>query len=219
MRPILIENLTLLAGRKFQRIDRSRLLIENGEIRYLGNDRPRIPSDTTALDGEGLLAIPGLIDAHTHVGDSIAKDLGVGKTLRELVHPLHGIKAQLLATKPPEITGQSISQTAFDMLTCGITTFVDFREGGLQGIELANRALSESKQRILLLCRPTLPLSETDVISETAPSPQALEEIENTLAVCSGIGLSGANEYSGKALQQFSNITKKRGKLMAIHAA
>ena len=219
MRPTLIKNLTLLAGKKFQKIVKASLLIEDGAIRCVGNDPVSTPSNTTTLDGEGLLAIPGLINAHMHIGDSIAKDLGVGKTLKELVHPLHGIKAQLLANKSREITGKAISQTAADMLTCGITTFVDFREGGPQGIELANRALSESRQRILLLCRPNLLYSETDVTSEADLPKQILEEIDKTLTVCSGVGLSGANEYTGKALEQLYKLAKKRNKLMAIHAA
>jgi len=176
MRPTLIKNLTLLAGKKFQKIVKASLLIEDGAIRCVGNDPVSTPSNTTTLDGEGLLAIPGLINAHMHIGDSIAKDLGVGKTLKELVHPLHGIKAQLLANKSREITGKAISQTAADMLTCGITTFVDFREGGPQGIELANRALSESRQRILLLCRPNLLYSETDVTSEADPPSRFLKK-------------------------------------------
>ena len=196
MRSTLITNLTLLVGDEFQKIDKANLLIENGTIRYFGRKQPDTGTDAVTVDGVGLLAIPGLIDAHTHIGDSIAKDLGVGKTLRELVHPLHGMKAQLLANESPELIREGMSQTAMDMLSCGITAFADFREGGRSGIELAKQALTDCKQRVLLLCRPNLVYSETDVGEEIALPEAVVNETKDALSICSGIGLSGANEYT-----------------------
>src|SRR3972149_10408796 len=214
----LIENLTLLAGREFQPVDEANLLIENGAIRYFGREQPKTPNNAVTLNGKDLLAIPGLINAHTHIGDSIAKDIGVGGTIRELVHPLHGLKARLLADERPGLICEAIAQTASDMLSCGITTFPDFREGGLQGVELARQALPGCKQRVLLLCRPNLVYSETDIIKEIDLPASIIEETENALAVCSGFGLSGANEYTQTALERIAHLAKNRGKLVAIHA-
>jgi cytosine/adenosine deaminase-related metal-dependent hydrolase len=219
MRSTLITNLTLLVGDEFQKIDKANLLIENGTIRYFGRKQPDTGTDAVTVDGVGLLAIPGLIDAHTHIGDSIAKDLGVGKTLRELVHPLHGMKAQLLANESPELIREGMSQAAMDMLSCGITAFADFREEGLSGIELAKQALTDCKQRVLLLCRPNLVYSETDVGEEIALPEAVVNETKDALSICSGIGLSGANEYTDMALQQIGQLAKDGGKLIAIHAA
>ena len=216
MRSTLITNLTLLVGDEFQEIDKANLLIENGTIRYFGRKQPDTGTDAVTVDGVGLLAIPGLIDAHTHIGDSIAKDLGVGKTLRELVHPLHGMKAQLLANESPELIREGMSQTAMDMLSCGITAFADFREGGLSGIELAKQALTDCKQRVLLLCRPNLVYSETDVGEEIALPEAVVNETKDALSICSGIG---ANEYTDMALEQIGQLAKDGGKLIAIHAA
>jgi cytosine/adenosine deaminase-related metal-dependent hydrolase len=50
----------------------------------------------------GLIAIPGLIDAHVHMGDSFAKDIGMGSTLNDLVHPIHGLKNKLLHETPED---------------------------------------------------------------------------------------------------------------------
>jgi cytosine/adenosine deaminase-related metal-dependent hydrolase len=219
MRSTLVTNLTVLAGDRFQRIDKASLLIENDTIRYLGQGQPNVQNEVVSVDGGGLLAMPGLIDAHTHIGDSVAKDLGVGKTLKELVHPLHGIKAQLLANEKPELIRDAMSQASSDMLSSGITTFADFREGGLQGVQLARQALSDCKQRVLLLCRPDFSFSETDV-TEHAALPQAVvNETKNALSLSSGIGLSGANEYTQMALQQIGKLAKECGKPIAIHAA
>jgi cytosine/adenosine deaminase-related metal-dependent hydrolase len=218
MKSMLITNVTLLVGNSFQRVNNSDLLIENGVIRYFGHKHPEISTNTSTIDGQSLLAMPGLIDAHTHIGDSIAKDIGLGKTLRELVHPLHGLKAQLLGEASATELREGMAQTVSDMISCGITTFADFREGGLQGIRLAIEALTKSKQHALLLCRPNLVYSEVDSTKNTTLTETVVSELKNTVAICSGIGLSGANEYSSVALEQIHQLATSTGKLVAIHA-
>jgi len=219
MRQTLVTNLTILAAETFQKIDKGTLLIEDSTIRYLGHHRPDIRPDAVTVDAEGLVAMPGLIDAHTHIGDSIATDLGTGKTLKELVHPLHGIKTQLLANAPPELIGEAISKTACDMLKSGITTFADFREGGPQGVRLAKKALEDCKQRVLLLCRPNFAFPESEVTQDLPLTETILHETEDALSISNGIGLSGSNEYTQTALQQISKLAKANRKPIAIHAA
>ncbi|HUO41619.1 MAG TPA: amidohydrolase family protein [Methylomirabilota bacterium] len=219
MRQTLVTNVTILAGDTFQQIDRGSLLIENDKIRYLGEGHPDVRAAAVTLDGNGLLAIPGLIDAHTHIGDSVAKDVGAGRGLKELVHPLHGIKSQLLANESPESIREAISQTSIDMLASGITTFADFREGGLQGVQLAKQALNESRQRALLLCRPNFTYSESEVTEDVALDGNIVRETKDALSLSYGIGLSGSNEYTQTALLQLSRIAMQHGKPVAIHAA
>ncbi len=43
------------------------ILIENGKIKSIGEDLP-IPKDVKVIDGKGKIVMPGLIDAHTHLG-------------------------------------------------------------------------------------------------------------------------------------------------------
>ncbi len=218
MKPVLIQNVTLLVGREFRTIESANLLIRDGIIQEIDSKETEL-TNAEVLDGEGLLGIPGLIDAHTHIGDSFAKDLGVGKPLRELVHPLHGIKSKLLANESPATIREAISQTSKDMLSCGITTFADFREGGLEGLELARQALSKCKQRVLLLGRPSLSYSEETVThDEDIPEPIE-EEAKKILAVSDGVGLSGANEHTNSSLKTIAKIARGTNKLVAIHAA
>jgi len=219
MTQTLVTNVTILAGNSFQQIDQGNLLLENDTIQYIGQERPQVPAEAVTIDGNGLLAIPGLIDAHTHIGDSIAKDLGAGRGLKELVHPLYGIKSQVLANEPPDLIREAISQTARDMLASGITTFADFREGGLQGVKLAKQALKESKQRALLLCRPNFAYSESQVTEDVGLDENNLRETEDALSFSYGIGLSGSNEYTQMALLQMNRMATQRGKPIAIHAA
>jgi len=218
MKPVLIQNVTLLVGTEFRKVESGNLLIQEGIIQQIDTDDANV-TNADVLDGESLLGIPGLINAHTHIGDSFAKDVGVGKPLKELVHPLHGIKSKLLANESPATIREAISQTTKDMLSCGITTFADFREGGLEGLELAREALSKCKQRVLLLGRPSLSYSE-EAVAHDSDFPEAIvEEAKKILAISNGFGLSGANEYTDSALKNIAKIARGTNKLVAIHAA
>ncbi len=48
-------------------IERGEILIQDGRFVAVGKDLP-VPGDARVIDAEGLCAVPGLIDAHTHVG-------------------------------------------------------------------------------------------------------------------------------------------------------
>jgi cytosine/adenosine deaminase-related metal-dependent hydrolase len=106
------------------------------------------------------------------------------------------------------------------MIASGITTFADFREGGLAGVELALKALQRSRQRALILGRPNYHFSEDEVISESKQlTSDTMRELLRTIEICAGVGVSGPNEYTNNAMKQISTLTKGKGKLLATHAA
>jgi len=217
----LIENVTLFFGRDFQVVRKGWIEIDHGAITYAGEDKPHFSSqDTRVLNGDGLLAIPGLIDAHTHIGDSIAKDMGVGLGLNQLVHPIHGLKTRLLNEAQEGQVRHAMNEITCDMLASGITTFVDFREGGLNGVVLALKSIYDPRQRAMILGRPNYNFQEDEVAKESQGLPSTvLDELERALDICSGVGLSGPNEYTGEAMKQISEIAKSKRKLVAVHAA
>jgi cytosine/adenosine deaminase-related metal-dependent hydrolase len=92
-------------------------------------------------DSQTILMIPGLINSHIHVGDSFAKEKGYNKNLAEVVAPPDGIKHLLLRETPMNVKSQGILKTAEDLLHNGITCFMDFREHGLEGINLLKKVL------------------------------------------------------------------------------
>lgn len=217
-----IENVSLILGEELQVIKNGYIQIDDGKIASAGEGEP--PSSTQSsrkvLNGQGLLAIPGLIDAHTHLADSVAKDLGTGSSLDVLVHPIHGLKTTLLKETPEAQICEAMAATAGDMLASGITTFADFREGGLAGAQLAQRALRGNKLRALILGRPNCHFSEELVVDESRQlTPETMRELQQTLELCSGLGISGPNEYSDNAMKQMSAIAKDKGKLLGVHAS
>ena len=59
-------------------LERGNVLVENGVIKYVGNDAPN--TDVRVVSGSGFTLIPGLIDAHIHADKG--KVLAVEQALR-----------------------------------------------------------------------------------------------------------------------------------------
>lgn len=115
--------------------------------------RPEPRPGEKVVDCEGLLAVPAFVNAHTHVGDSIAKDAAPGRTVDERVHPVTGAKARILARSRPGHLEAMMRAACASMLAGGTTTFADFREGGRAGAEMLARAASGLPVRPVILGR------------------------------------------------------------------
>jgi len=217
--PTTIQNLALLLGENFQIMQDGFIGIDGGKITCIGQGTP--PHDESiALDGSGLVAIPGLIDAHVHLGDSVAKDIGIGLGLDALVHPIHGLKTKLLRESKEDDICQAMAAASYEMIGGGVTAFADFREGGLAGVKLELKALEKSRQRRIILGRPNYHFDRDEVVNESKLlTPQTIEELRQTIDLASGVGVSGPNEYTKSSLEQISDICKGKGKRLAIHAA
>lgn len=117
------------------------------------------------IDCEGLLAVPALVNAHTHIGDSIAKDAAPGRTVDEKVHPVYGAKPRILARSRPGHLESMMRASCVSMLAGGTTTFADFREGGLEGAAMLSRAAAGLPVRPVILGR----VEAYDGVARAAP--------------------------------------------------
>jgi cytosine/adenosine deaminase-related metal-dependent hydrolase len=101
------------------------------------------------------------------------------------------------------------------MIKKGITTFVDFREGGLDGVLLIKKVLAQVPIRGIVLGRIEY-YQDTNQIKKNHPFPNVQKkELESVLKNSDGIGISGPNENSASALRHYSRTNKIR----AIHSA
>ncbi len=214
----ILSDAMMLAGAEMEIIERGYIAIEGGKIAEVeSGSSPH--GGCGSIDMGGCLIVPGLINAHTHVGDSIAKEAGVGRGLHELMQPPSGLKHRILRETPPERLISAMRDTLQDMLRGGTTTFADFREGGLEGVRLLRAAVEGLGIRTLALGRPSFQFQEGALeANEGEFPPEGLEEIRRLVGFTEGLGLSSPNEFTDNALQQLSELFKGK-KLTATHTA
>jgi cytosine/adenosine deaminase-related metal-dependent hydrolase len=173
---------TILRGREFEPVE-GRVVVEDGEITAV--EETRTESDDVVL--------PAFVNAHTHIGDSIAKEAGGGLSLDELVAPPDGLKHRLLrAASPAELTSAMRRSMAF-MERSGTAAFVEFREGGVPGVEQLLDARCDLAIEPVVLGRETV----------------------DAMEVADGFGASGARDAN---FERERTATRRAGKLFGIHA-
>ncbi len=210
---MILKNISILYGNNLKFIEKTNVLITNNTFQKISSKIK--PPKHKAVNCDGLLLIPGLINSHTHLGDSIAKDIALDKDPDSKINPIFGIKQKILKETEPSKLIHYMRKTVKSMLKKGITTFVDFRESGLDGVLLMQKALSNIPIRSIVLGRIEYYQSK-EQIKKNTPIPQSYQnQIDILLKNCDGIGISGSNENSDFSLKQFS----KTKKIRAIHCA
>ena len=211
---MLIKNISLLLGKELEFVSKTNVQIQDGRFKRIQpNIKPSGKEDS--IDCEGLLLIPGFINAHTHIGDSIGKDVTLESSVDKKIHPVFGAKSKILKNTPPENLSNFMKNTCHSMIRKGITTFVDFREGGLDGVILLKKTLSEIPIRSIILGRVDFYQNSTEIKKNLPIPKEKAKELPLILQKCDGIGVSGANENSTSTLNHYS----KTSKIRAIHSA
>ena len=210
---MILKNISILYGTDLKFIQCTDVKITNEKFHSIS---PRIiPKKEKILDCEGLLLIPGLINSHTHIGDSIGKDVSLDSSVDSRIHPVSSVKQKILSETPKKELARFMRKSAVSMLKKGTTTFIDFREGGIEGIQLLKHAIKDNPIRSVILGRIDYYQTKNDIQKNT-PMPESYKsELKSLLRNCDGIGLSGPNENSNSNLITYSKIKKLR----AIHAA
>ncbi|ODS43014.1 MAG: hypothetical protein MSIBF_07150 [Candidatus Altiarchaeales archaeon IMC4] len=119
----------------FEVVNEGHIVVEDGRI-------------SDAADGfiagepyRDFLAVPGMINSHTHLGDAFAKGADFsGLSVNEAVGP-KGLKWKLYENSTRRQRISAMRKTAGYMLSSGTTTFADFREFGNEGIAELRAAL------------------------------------------------------------------------------
>ena len=173
---------TILRGPEFDVVE-GRVVVEEGTIAAI---------EETTVDSDAIVC-PAFVNAHTHIGDSIAKEAGEGLTLAELVAPPDGLKHRLLRAASREELVSAMARSLSYMERSGTGAFVEFREGGVEGVEDIRTALTDVDIESVVLGRETV----------------------DAMDAADGFGASGANdaEFSSERA-----ATRQAGKLFGIHA-
>ncbi len=253
-----MKNADFLYGNELQIIQNGIIIVNNqGIIEKAGKTLDikdteyysRVIKDkkTDIIDAQGYLIIPGLVNSHTHIGDAIGKDISSNADLDTRVHPNHSIKKTILEKTETDQLKQLMKNAAITMLNKGITTFVDFREGGLAGINLLQTAIKDIPIKSIILGRIDfndfyINMLDKKKVTIVSKQPRNFRAKKNELKekkiykigkkisnLCSGFGISGANENDDNMLTIYKNVVKDTNKhktcnkkeksIVAIHAA
>ena len=173
---------TALRGPEFEPVD-ARVTVEDGRVTAI--EAVETPSDDIIL--------PAFVNAHTHLGDSVAKEAGEGLSLEELVAPPDGLKHRLLRAADHDAVVAAIRRSLRFMQTGGTTACIEFREGDVEGVEAAREAAADLAVDPVVLGRG---------------STAAMEAAD-------GFGASGAEDAD---FTRERNATARADKLFGIHA-
>jgi cytosine/adenosine deaminase-related metal-dependent hydrolase len=153
---------------------------------------------------EGLI-IPGLWNAHTHLGDAVVTQELRG-TLEELVAPPHGLKHRVLAKARDPSVIAAMRRAMTTMLRTGTTGFCDFRENGLKGLKLLYAASVALPLQGIALGRP----------AKLAYEPR---EVAGILNASDGIAVSAYADWPREHLEKLAAHVRRERKLFAIHCS
>jgi cytosine/adenosine deaminase-related metal-dependent hydrolase len=179
---------TVIYGDDFD-IVQGYVCLKDGIIKEVGEGR-------VDCDLEGIIC-PRFINAHTHLGDSVAKDPPF-MDLRSLVGP-GGFKHRVLARTARSRLVEGMRRSVLDMISTGTFGFLDFREGGPEG----TRMLLESIQGLDVVC------------SIMGRPDQGSTEIDDR---CFGLGMSSTRDMPFDLAWEYVNYARSLGKGFAVHA-
>jgi len=173
---------TILRGREFEPIE-GRLVVSDGRIDAI---------EQTPVDSSDII-LPAFVNAHTHIGDSIAKEAGGGLSLEELVAPPDGLKHRLLRAASREELVTGMTQSLRFMQRGGTAACLEFREGDVDGVEMLADAAAGLDIEPLAFARGSIDAMEAG----------------------DGFGASGANDNT---FDRERHATREAGKPFGIHA-
>lgn len=199
----------MLYGRELQFVNSTSISVSGDKFGKIGQNSGKV------IDCEGLLLLPGFVNMHTHIGDSIAKDVTLAGSVDSKIHPVLGAKQKILRKTKPDHLASFMKNSCLSMIRKGITTFVDFREGGPAGISLVRQALENVPIRAIILGRVESYHDKYQIKKNLPLSDDAKKTLLQVLKNSDGIGISGANENSDSALRYYSRTKKIR----AIHSS
>ncbi|MEK6831426.1 MAG: amidohydrolase family protein, partial [Thermoproteota archaeon] len=118
---MLIKNASILLGKELDFVSNTNIQIQDQRFKRI---QPNIGSSAKeeSIDCEGLLLIPGFVNCHTHIGDSIAKDVTLNSSVDKRIHPVSGAKPIILKNTDKTNLASFMKNSCHSMLNKGITT-------------------------------------------------------------------------------------------------
>ena len=188
---------------------------------WLGDTITAIERDApcTSLDAGAWVIIPGLVNGHTHLGDSALPDGAAGLTLEQAFFRPDGYKYRELAKLSPETHRPHLEAHLRYLARTGTVCHLDFREQGAAGARLLREASAATGVTSVILNQFDHPPFPPEALSANqAELPESARlELAAMLEVADGFSESTMNDLTDAAWRQIREVTSARGKLRAIH--
>lgn len=188
---------------------RENIVIDDGKIIEMAKDVCK----GKIIDATDSIVCPTFLNGHTHIGDSIIKDEGYGLSLGEMVKPPNGVKHKALANAEDGEIIDAMKKSMWDMFESGTTHFIDYREGGIKGVELLRKASKNLPVTPVILGR------DDSFYGQNPDLRKVKIAIRKLLKLADGIALSGFGEISDEVASLITSECRKAGKISSIHVA
>lgn len=185
------------------------IVVDDGKIIQIKKDA----KEGKIIDVDGAVVCPSFINGHIHIGDSIIKDDGYGLSLSEMVKPPDGVKHKALANATDEELIHAMQESMWDMVNSGTTHFIDYREGGIRGVELLRKACKDIPIKPIILGR------DDSFYGDDPDLGKVKIAIRRLLKVADGIAPSGFGEITQDVANLIVDECSKQGKISSIHVA
>lgn len=177
--------------------------------------------------------IPGLVNAHTHIGDGAFPDGSLGLTLEQGFFRPNGYKYCNLECRSDAELVDAMAVNLRYMARSGTVAHWDFREQGLRGVRLLRTAEAQAKgavRSVVLGQLAQIPWTEQELDGQFTEGASRLDLPERCRAELEGIWRDDAlfqadgfsestmNDLSDVAFSEINKLSVRHGnKLRAIH--
>lgn len=199
------KNANVFYGKNLELVKGKTILVDQGRIQGITDEQFE-----SSIDLHGDYVIPAFVNAHCHLGDTGAKELGVGLTLEEAVVYPNGLKHKYLAKITSEELTEAVRDGLKEMLKNGIILAADYREGGLAGIQAVRQAQKGLPIHVMELGRPALTNADST-------EKEFEKEIRSILEVSDGFGMGQIYVVSKERMKKIRSLCGD--KIFSIHIA
>ena len=186
---------------------RENIVVEDGRIIEISKDA----NEGKIIDVGGSVVCPSFINGHVHIGDSIIKDEGYGLTLSEMVKPPNGVKHVALSNASDDELIEAMKDSMWDMVYSGTTHFIDYREGGIEGVKLLREASKDIPIKPIILGR------DDSFYGDDPDLGKVKTAIRKLLKVADGIAPSGFGEITSEVADLIVEECNRQDKISSIH--
>lgn len=194
---------SIIIGDELQVLNQAALNAVAGRILSIGAP---LPGAEIVDLGHALLS-PLFIDAHCHLGDTGAKEIGIGLPLEDVVVPPHGLKHRFLARLDAETHQQHLHHGLKEMLDNGIIACADFREQGPAGVKALREAAQGLPIRVFALGR----------MAETDNAADIYSEAVEIFKIADGLGIRDVESYPAAVIKELR--AQFPDKIFALHVS